>query len=886
MPTDIDSAAAAVADPVAQEGPPDIARLMVQEPESRQVPDGGTIFAEITELAAYICDVPFALINLAQYERDGFKSVYDRTGELINRDMSNEVPGRPHFCDLVMATAEPLEIADAAHDVRFFNDPLVGKNPGIRFYAGMPLMSNSGQAIGTLCVLGKQPKSLSHSQRTALSQLANVVMRLVDARRHQKDVARLGAIVDKSLNEIIVFDDETNFVLYANEGACRNLGYSLDELRTMNATHLSTDWNVSRREMVRAILKSGERASVSVEIEARRKDGTTYPSEAWVQQTDQFGRPGFIVMANDISARKAAEEALYQEKELAEITLESIGDAVLTTDAQGMVTYLNPVAQKLCGWKPEDAMGMPAENVFRIISEKDRQTLESPIDRVLSQGQTSGLANHTVLVSKLGEEFAIEDSAAPIRARDGKLVGAVLVFRDVTHTRQMARNLSWQASHDALTDLVNRREFESMLGTMLHTARTRSLHHAMLYIDLDQFKVVNDTCGHQAGDELLRQLSAILMSSMRQSDLLARLGGDEFGVLLDGCNIGQAERIAVQILDAIRAFRFSWQGRLFSISASIGVCAIDADCKSVEAAMSAADTACFMAKDKGRNQVQVFRMDDEEVSSRQGEMSWVSRLVKCADEDRFFLNFQRVQALGQDDGRLHQEVLLRMKDETGRTVPPMAFIPAAERYNLMPTIDRWVFRRMTTCLARCLTGPDAAIYDRLQLAVNVSGVSLSDERLLDFILAQFDETGVRPDRFCFEITETAAISNLTRVTRFMHRLKSLGCRFALDDFGSGLSSFAYLKNLPVDYLKIDGVFIKGTPRDAADYAMVESINRVGHVMGMQTVAEFVEDEDILRCMREIGVDYVQGHHIHQPEGFKSLICRLRGESVGSLAACA
>ncbi len=832
----------------------------VAEPEA--------IFDEITELAAYICDVPFALINLVDGDRQWVKSAFGRDNELAVHSL----------CRHVADSAEPLEIADAVHDLRFFSEPLVGRSPGIRFFAGMPLMTDQGQAIGTLSVMGRHPKSLSRSQRTALGQLTNVVMRLIEAGRHQRDVARLGQIVERSLNEIIIFDDETNCVLYANEGACRNLGYSADELKSKSALDLTTDWSLSRRTVIQEALRRRDRLSIPVEIEVRRKDGSTYPAEAWVQLTDQFGRRGFIVMANDISARKAAEEALYQEKELAEITLESIGDAVLTTNADGLVTYLNPVAQKLCGWEGEAACGLPADQVFHIVSEHDRLRMESPIDRVLQQGETSGLANHTVLLSKSGDEYAIEDSAAPIRARDGRLVGAVLVFRDVTHTRQMARNLSWQASHDALTDLVNRREFENMLGTMLHTACSRGLRHAMLYIDLDQFKVVNDTCGHQAGDELLRQLSAILSERMRQSDLLARLGGDEFGVLLDGCSIEQAERIALQLLDAIRAFRFSWQGRLFSISASIGVTAIDADCKSVEVAMSAADTACFMAKDKGRNQVQVFRIDDEEVSSRQGEMSWVSRLVKCADENRFFLNFQRVQALGHGDGRHHLEVLLRMKDESGRTVPPMAFIPAAERYNLMPNIDRWVIRRMITCLAGHLRGDDAAAYDQLQVAINVSGVSLSDESLLDFILQQFDETGVSPGRFCFEITETAAISNLSRVTRFMRRLKTMGCRFALDDFGSGLSSFAYLKNLPVDFLKIDGVFVKGTARDAADFAMVESINRVGHVMGMQTIAEFVEDADILRCMRNIGVDFVQGHHIHQPEGFSSLIARLRANT--------
>ena len=848
---------------------------------------GEKIYDEITELAAQICDVPFAVINLVNAERQWFKSVHGNFG-------ARTLPRHIGFCGRVVDTAEPLEVADAAHDVRFYDDPLVGGKPGIRFYAGMPLMTNSGHAIGTLCVMDHRPRTLTNPQRTAMSHLTDVLMHLFDARRVESEVERLGLILENSLNEIVIFDAETNRVLHANLGARRNLGYKLDELRSLTGADIAMNWTEERRRAVQDPLLRGEVQYMMIEVLAQRKDGSTYPAESRVQFSSQYGRPAFTLIGNDISARKAAEDALHCEKELAQITLASIGDAMITTDAQGLVTYLNPVAERLTGWSRVDAEGRALDEVFHIVSEQDRQRVECPVDRVLKYGEITGLATNTVLLKRDGMACSVEDSAAPIRNRDGLLVGVVLVFRDVTQARELANSLSWQASHDALTELVNRREFENILRGLLHSARARNVRHALLYLDLDQFKIVNDSSGHLAGDELLKRLSSILLSRMRKSDTLARLGGDEFGVLLEGCGIEQAMTIAQQLLDSIRAFRFTWDGRLFSVSASIGVVEVNHLTESLEEVMAGADTACFMAKDKGRNQIQVFRMEDEEVSSRHGEVSWASRLLQSVEENRFFLVYQHVQSLagGPKAGECeYVEVLLRMKDEHGRTIPPMTFIPAAERYHLMPTIDRWVIEHTMHCIARYTlagaTGAEVELCRGTRFAVNLSGVSLSDEHFLDFIEAQFDHTGAPPTQLCFEITETAAISNLGRLARFMERLKMRGCRFALDDFGSGLSSFAYLKNLPVDYLKIDGMFVKGAATDTTDFAMVESINHVGHVMGMKTIAEFVESEAILQRMREIGVDYVQGFHIHKPEEFTQLAMRRmsRTEAMVEALAC-
>jgi diguanylate cyclase (GGDEF)-like protein len=466
------------------------------------------------------------------------------------------------------------------------------------------------------------------------------------------------------------------------------------------------------------------------------------------------------------------------------------------------------------------------------------------------------------------------------RASLWKLADVVVrLLADITAREAAEADLSWQATHDTLTDLANRRQFENALRRQIETARVQNQRHAVLYIDLDQFKVVNDTCGHMAGDALLRQLSQVLASRMRRADTLARLGGDEFGVLLEGCDLLHAQRLAAQLLNAIRAFRFSWDGRVFTLGASIGVAAITAESRDLESVLSAADTACYLAKDKGRNQVQVYCEDDEEVSSRHGEMGWVSRITQCVEENRFFLLCQQVMGLAPDSqgagpgGSEYLELLLRMRDEQGRVVPPMAFIPAAERYHLMGSIDRWVVGRALGCLAR-LRQPRAGTAARPRFGINLSGMSLGDPAFADFVLESFETTGTPADAVCFEITETAAISNLARAARFIRRFRDLGCRFALDDFGSGLSSFEYLKALPVDYLKIDGSFVRGVAQDRIDLAVVDAIQRLARAAGAQTIAECVESPAILERVRALGIDFGQGHFIHVPEPYAALAERM------------
>ncbi len=573
-------------------------------------------------------------------------------------------------------------------------------------------------------------------------------------------------------------------------------------------------------------------------------------------------------IATDITDRKLAEQALFEETERLQVTLHCIGDAVITTDASACIDYLNPVAERLTGWSSDEAQGQPLDRVFHIINEETREAAQDPVARCLREGEIAGLANHTVLVSRSGEEWSIENSAAPICGRDGELLGVVLVFKDVTEARRMLREISFHAAHDGLTGLINRREFEHCLGRVLETARREGTVNALLYFDLDQFKLVNDTCGHVAGDELLRQLGQLLQAHVRQEDTLARLGGDEFGLIMERCSLDEATRVAGELIKTVAEFRFVWEDRSFSIGVSIGLVAINEASEKITALLSAADTACYMAKEQGRNRVHVHHEDDEELAKRHGEMQWAASLPRALDDDRFQLYVQPIIPVTRHSNEAqHYELLVRMEDEAGNMVLPGVFLPAAERYNLSGRIDRWVISRAFQWFA-----DHPGSLQRLFLcAINLSGLSLGDEDFLAFVKTQFSKWRIPPEKICFEITETVAIANLTDATVFIQSLKELGCRFALDDFGSGLSSFAYLKNLPVDFLKIDGVFVKDILDDPMDFAMVKSINEIGQLMGKQTIAEFVESEAILEKLREIGVDYAQGYGIGRPEPLEQLV---------------
>jgi len=570
-------------------------------------------------------------------------------------------------------------------------------------------------------------------------------------------------------------------------------------------------------------------------------------------------------LTREINQRKRIEQALFREKELAQITLHSIGDAVITTNSNGLIQSLNPVAEKLTRWTFEEAKGLPLGEVFNIVNEITRDPVENPVKKALGENRIVKASYNTVLMGRDGSEFAIDHSAAPIHASDRSVIGSILVFRDVTQANIMARQLAWQASHDPLTELFNRREFETRLAAAVASAQTTNLKHVLCYLDLDQFKIINDTCGHVAGDALLRHISSLLPCQLRKTDTLARLGGDEFGVLLYSCPLEQATQIANQVRQQIHDYRFVWQDKTFSIGASIGLVEINADTPSVDSVLSAADAACYVAKNKGRNRVHVYQIDDTELAKQQGEMQWVSRIPKALEENRFRLYYQEIVPIAPSQNGLakvsHCEILLRLEDEFGQIVPPMAFIPAAERYHLMHKIDRWVIQTLFEQLQKHLS---SALAQQRVFAVNLSGASLNDEHFITFVQEQFAIAQIPPHLICFEITETLAITNLAKAAAIMRLLKSSGCSFALDDFGSGMSSFAYLKNLPVDYLKIDGVFVREIIHDPTAAQIVKAIAKIASVMGIKTIAEFVEDAQILEKLQQLQVDYAQGYGIARP----------------------
>jgi diguanylate cyclase (GGDEF)-like protein/PAS domain S-box-containing protein len=572
--------------------------------------------------------------------------------------------------------------------------------------------------------------------------------------------------------------------------------------------------------------------------------------------------------SRDVTQLYKAQQSLSEEKQRATITLDGIGDGVVTVDNDGIIIYSNPVARQLSVFEGDELRGIFFDVAFPIADDSGENSIRELITAQFEATNDTtvdekGLLNHTD-----GTEFIIDITAGKLTGADHKVLGFVYVLRDVTEAILMHGQLNYQATHDSLTGLINRGEFERRLIQIIHESKEHKTHNALLYIDLDQFKVVNDTCGHQVGDELLKQLTTIMSNTGRESDTLARLGGDEFGLILAHCPIEKAYKIGEALRKKIKDFRFIWENKSFEVGASIGLVPITEDSRNSQELMRAADSACYLAKEGGRNRIYIYQEDDESLLRQHGEMNWIHRITKAMEQDMFLLYAQEIRPLRQPDGcSPHYEVLIRLRGERGEIIPPMAFIPAAERYNLMPTVDRWVVKAAFEALHRHQQNQSGAI----TLSINLSGQSLSDPNFLGFINKQLTTYEIAPESICFEVTETAAITNLTDAMTFFEELKTRGCSFSLDDFGSGLSSFSYLKNLPVDCVKIDGAFVKDMVSDEIDRAMVESINRIGHLMGIKTIAEFVENSEIEELLRGIGVDFVQGYGIAKPRPLEEIL---------------
>ena len=606
---------------------------------------------------------------------------------------------------------------------------------------------------------------------------------------------------------------------------------------------------------------SGAPAAERYEIDLIGLQGQTARLEVSNWPIEHEGRPALLVVGVEVLPTMAAPAPVESERSPARLALESLSEAVLTTDAEGHVQYLNPAALRLLGTAAVSAVGAPLETLARLVDETDRRLLINPVRQALTAGAPVNLGRRALIIAQQGgAERLVEVSAAPMQGEGGENAGAVVLLHDVTEARGLTRQMTYQAAHDALTGLVNRREFERRLQDTIDNAHRGDGTHVLCYLDLDRFKVVNDTSGHLAGDAMLREVAKLLKEAVRDSDTVARLGGDEFGMLLVGCPLDKARQIADDVCRKVADYRFVWKDKIFNIGVSIGLVELSRDSGSMEESLAAADSACYVAKRHGGH-VQVYSARDEVAARQSGEIHWLQTLQSALRDNRFELHCQPIVPAddSQQDGPA-MEVLLRLRDEAGELLPTADFLKAAERYRLMGMIDRRVVQTTLTALGRGAL----ELAPRRSVSINVSGQTLADLQFLEFVVECLDSTGANPAQVCFEIAENAVIANLEHARRFIGVLHGMGCRFALDNFGSGLGSFSNLKNLAVDYLKIDGSFIRNLARDSVNQTMVSAMIRLARTLNFKVVAEQVEDAAALEAARRMGVDYLQGFAIGRP----------------------
>ena len=669
------------------------------------------------------------------------------------------------------------------------------------------------------------------------------------------------AVTQQSTEGITVADPQGNYT-FVNSAFCEMLGYSQQELLQMTVF----DVKASNQDHSTFEKSKTSKQGQAIRVLLERKDGTEFIAEVIGKMIDINGVDHVLGTIRDITSQVRSEEALQISETQYRGLVDSIPDILYRTDMQGNITFISRSVYKLSGYTQEEATGMKmAEEVYVDPAERKTFLAELEENEFVDDFEAR-------LKRKDGSIWWGSTNAHLLKAGDDSVLGVEGIIRDITERKRTEKQLNYQATYDALTGLINRHEFERRAVRLLSTLSTDSGEHALCFMDLDQFKVINDTCGHTAGDELLRQLGKVLQGAVSKRDTLARLGGDEFGVLMEHCTLDQAQRVANALLKRIQDFQFSWEGQSFRVGVSIGLVAVTKSTPNFTELLKQADAACYMAKDLGRNRIHTYLPEDTELAQRQGEIQWVTRINRALEENRLCLYAQPIVPLNGSNHK-HYELLIRMVSESGEIIPPGAFLPAAERYGLMEKIDIWVIENAFGLLA---ANPEFVEKTHF-IAINLSGQSLVDDDFLELITSQLEKSGVEASRICFEVTETVAISNLTAAVTFISRLKKIGCRFALDDFGSGLSSFGYLKNLPVDFLKIDGMFVKDIVNDPIDYAMVRSINDIGQVMGMQTIAEFVEDNEIRGMLKAIGVNYVQGYGIGKPKPFVELLETKNGE---------
>jgi len=706
---------------------------------------------------------------------------------------------------------------------------------------------------------------------SALTSAVNHLLTRVSADTEQGKAAatpKLFAELGDRIHEAVLVHRDV--ILYANRQFATFVGVDRTELVGRQLGDLVPP---EYAELVNENLRrrfAGEPAAERYEIEMVGLQGQVSRLEIATALVDYAGAPALLVTGVEIIPTQTVQTLRLPEEPAStpasppmhRLALDSLAEAIIATDAVGLITYMNPAAERLTGSGGSQSQGKTLEDIVGFVDETDRRLLSDPVRQALTSGAPVNLSRRALLLSRSnGSERSIELSASPIRNETKDLVGAVVLLHDVSELRGLARQMSYQATHDALTGLVNRREFEGRLGEAIESGHRGDGQHVLCYLDLDRFKVVNDTSGHLAGDSMLREVAKVLRDAVRDSDTVARLGGDEFGMLLIGCPLEKARQIADDVCRAVGDYRFVWKDKIFNIGVSIGLVEISRESGTLEELFAAADSACYVAKKQGSGRVAVYSARDEALARHTGEIQWLQKLQGALKENRFQLYHQPiVPAYGQDGGGPAMEVFVRLQDEAGHELPPSEFVRAAERYRLMSLVDRWVVQTTLAALGRGAIPVPA----NRSVAINVSGQTLGDVQFLEFVVECLDSTGVTPSQVCFEITETAVVANLDHARRFVGVLHGMGCQFALDDFGSGVGSFSNLKNLPMDYLKIDGSFMRNLERDSVNQAMVTAMIKLARTLNFKVIAEQVEDEAGLEAARRMGVDYVQGFAVGRP----------------------
>ncbi len=730
-------------------------------------------------------------------------------------------------------------------------------------------ISRLSSDLARIAYEGRYDERLPAGDGSTLGSLGSNLNRLLsllaekDKKVHEREEIFM-KLADAVHEAIVIHRD--HIILYANARAAALRGVRQEDLIGRPITDLvHPDFRNDVLDYTRKRLR-GEAIPDSYEVQLLDRSGDGIWVEAAGALIEYMGESAVLATAFDIRHQKTMEDALESGQEQAHVTLESIAEGVITADDNGRIDYMNSAAAELTGASPVDSVGKRLTEIVTLVDEIDRKSLGDPIQRCLSERKRINLGRRALLLSKgSDDECSVDLTASPVR-RGGEITGAVVILHDVTELRGMTRQISYQASHDPLTGLVNRREFERRLEDTLAAAQASETSHVLCYLDLDRFKVINDTCGHIAGDNVLREVAGLIKDKVRDSDSVARIGGDEFGMLLIGCPLEKARQISDDVCVAIRDYRFVWRDRIFNVGVSIGLVEMGHESGNVEDVLSAADSACYVAKQQGRGRVHVYSARDEAIARHRGEIQWLQRLQSALKENRFELYIQPIRALNAIENGPAVEVLLRMRDETGVEYSPEEFMRAAERYSLMPAVDRWVVQ---TTFAALSSGALRAAEEG-GVSINLSGQTLGDPGFLEFVVDCFDRTGVIGSQVCFEVTESSVLSNIKHARRFIGVLHGMGCRFALDDFGSGMGSFSSLRNLAMDYLKIDGSLTRDLYKDSVNQAMVAAVIKLASTLGIHVIAEQIEDARSLAMVRDMGAHFAQGFVLGRPQPLQAL----------------